>query len=162
MGDLSRIRGKAYEQALLLLHTRYEAAGSATVWQQGTVCIPYKTRGGKMRWRPIKSLPDFAGVSRLEPGRSIAFDAKFTLKDRYSHPKSRAHQCQHLWKVRRAGGLAFILVGTESGNYAIRPERHWQDEKGWSKHFSQMTPVPDHPDFPNDRIPDWLAVMACR
>lgn len=128
-GNETRIQGERAESVVKFMADRYREAGIATLWQQGTIAIP--TRSG---WKPINSLPDFGGVLHGS-GRAIAFDVKSTTKPRYTHPKSRSHQLQHLWKVHAAGGVAGLLIQWLDNHpdrqieswYWAWPQPSWQD-----------------------------------
>jgi hypothetical protein len=163
-GTNTKVQGDIFEGNLRdILHVHYASKGIATMWQAGTVAKMINKQ-----WRPMKSLPDFQGVLAWPSrGHFVAFDAKTSAGGVYSHAKKSMHQCQHLLKVREAGGLAFILVHRldDDSGWMLFPQEWWADDKGWSIHLTDerlgMSPELGKRCFKFEGawqfIPDWHA-----
>lgn len=148
--------GKVFENMLTLLHDHYRREGAAVVEFMGTRS---SYRGGRVVME--KSPPDYGGT--LSGGRGVWFDAKFTTKERYSHPKKRLHQSRFLWEHHQIGALCFILVhqrieGQDYG-WILWPEERWAGARGWSvtlKGGEVVHPAGRSHVIGNEFVPDWL------
>lgn len=152
--------GAALEDTLTWLHNRYKADGLAHVYHCGT-----SARKVGDEWIPQDSRPDWGG-ELYGSGRAIVFDSKHCLEDVYRHDvKNRAHQLMDIWEAHVARSIAGILVvNTAKGmGWWLMPTSEWgvgqfvprrvtEEETGW------VLPVPAHPSFPDDYVPDWLTV----
>lgn len=149
--------GEALEQTLALLHTRYRADRLANVWHSGT-----RARKAGDEWVPLPSRPDWGG-EMWPTGRAIVFDSKSCLDDTYRHDiKRRAHQLIDIWDAYQAGAVAGILVANIGADAAwwLTPTSEWGDGQFVPRKLERATTIPAHKDFPDNYVPDWLAVAA--
>jgi len=151
-----RQQGEQFEGLLAVQHQQYYNQDRVLLWHSGLRCKVV----GKGQMVREDSRPDFEGAL-YGSGRHIAFDAKSTTKATYSHPKSRMHQCNALWDVHQAGGLAFLLVSVnlEMG-YILWPDTRWQGEKGFTVHLDTLASW-EGLSFVMDRdgLCDWLRAI---
>ena len=157
MGRASPNQGKVFERYLEILHNAYDRDGRATIWKRGTEAV-FTQR----KWKPLKSKPDYEGLL-YGSARHIDFDAKSTTKDTYSHPKDKMHQCEHLLRVHRAGGFAFLIIFQphRERSWMILPEDHWELKKGWSLKLATQNAllIPQWNEVKGAYIPDWIALI---
>ena len=71
--------------------------------------------------------PDFKGL--LNSGRSVAFEAKTTEKDRIEWGVVLEHQRQHLEEHHQMNGLAFVMVSFGLQRFFRIPWTVWRDMK---------------------------------
>ena len=174
-GNDVRLKGESLERQLAIVHGGYAGQELAYVWKNPTGSKRIRKQGQVMVIQ-IKSRPDFEGILICMGGRHVAFDAKLTgstLSDGtpvYRHNKSSIHQCQELLRVQEAGGVAFLLVvwqnpedNLDERGYAIWPQGHWRDDKGFTVHLEAGTGVSVVPSWDGvmfGYMPDWLAVVV--
>jgi penicillin-binding protein-related factor A (putative recombinase) len=159
MGNLSRTKGNALELRMDWVHRDYLQRGLAKIRHQGTIAEFHNGR-----WTPRESLPDYGGA--LKGGRCVSFDAKHISGFKYSHPKGRMHQCNHMLDIHEMGGLAFILVVSDDveRGWAVRPQDFWAADRGWSLHLDAATDelaieVPCWRDAVGLYVPDWITLL---
>lgn len=152
--------GAALEDTLALLHVRYEADGLAHLYHCGTTAIKVGDE-----WIPQDSRPDWGG-SVYGSGKAIVFDSKHCLEDVYRHDtKKRAHQLREIWAAHQTHAIAGILVVNTKLDLGwwLWPSPEWQVGQFTARMLGPdvgySIPVPAHPSFPFDYVPDWFSVV---
>jgi recombination protein U len=110
-------RGMGFEALINLTNEIYNRRGLAVITKRPTpmkVLGPAKARNQLVAVFEKPSTVDYTGVYR---GRAIEFEAKSTqLKTAWPLKDIHEHQVDHLRKVDRHGGIAFVLVVFEKQN----------------------------------------------
>lgn len=120
--------GKAWEAQLEQLHNRYARDRRANV-RRGHQEVRYLKNLGERVTAGRKSIrvfegtyagegpPDFSGL--VAGGRSVAFDAKDTTKDRFAFSMLPRHQARDLEAEHLLGGIAFIALRLQGEAFVL-------------------------------------------
>ncbi|MBP2654982.1 MAG: recU [Firmicutes bacterium] len=117
-------RGKPFEELIIRLNMTYRNQKKAVIHKVPTEWIPLRNGTGKIVSAKVeqKAAVDFMGTYS---GRSIAFDAKHTAKERISWSELQTHQAAFLDEWDQDGGISFILVSFNLQRLYVIPWTFW-------------------------------------
>lgn len=125
-GQRSNAQGKFFEQCIEAACIKYSLDGVAEITK---VPEPFrvikKEKAGKFRGQFIKKAqPDFSGT--LKNGKSVVFEAKFTLTDKLKQSVLTETQNKALKKHEELGAISGVCAGIQDEYYFI-PYSFWSN-----------------------------------
>lgn len=128
-GAKVRAQGKAFEERIEAALAWYAFRGLAGIDKtpEPMKVIKSMGRGQFLACFTKKAQPDFTGT--LQGGRSVMFEAKYTVTDRLAQSKVLAAQEEYLNLHESLGAECYVIAGFSTGNVYRIPWRVWRDMK---------------------------------
>ena len=132
-------RGMSLEEDINLSNTYYLSVDQAVIYKKPTpiqiVKVDYPSRNKARIVEAYYQAPSTTDYNGIYKGRYIDFEAKETKSLRFPFRNISEHQINHLERVQRHGGIAFIIIAfTSVGEVylldaSIMIERFFHDKK---------------------------------
>ena len=132
-------RGMSLEEDINLSNTYYLSVDQAVIYKKPTpiqiVKVDYPSRNKARIVEAYYQAPSTTDYNGIYKGRYIDFEAKETKSLRFPFRNISEHQINHLARVSRHGGIAFIIIAfTSVGEVylldaSIMVERFFHDKK---------------------------------
>ena len=132
-------RGMSLEEDINLSNTYYLSVDQAVIYKKPTpiqiVKVDYPSRNKARIVEAYYHAPSTTDYNGIYKGRYIDFEAKETKSLRFPFRNISEHQINHLARVSRHGGIAFIIIAfTSVGEVylldaSIMVERFFHDKK---------------------------------
>ncbi len=116
-------RGMLFEEALNLSNEYYLLHDKAVIYKKPTpiqvvrVDYPNRTKAKIVEaYYKVPSTTDYNGIYK---GKYIDYEAKETVNNSFAFAHIFPHQIEHLFKVKKHGGIAFVFIFFRKANEAI-------------------------------------------
>jgi recombination protein U len=128
-GKVNRELGKQFEETIELICNYYENKGIALIEKtpEPMKILKHIDNGHFETIFSKSAQPDFKGT--ISGGKTVVFDAKFTLSDRISYNALSDYQRETLSKYDKLGANAFVLVGFSDGKMFNIDINTWKNMK---------------------------------
>jgi len=129
-GAINKRQGEAFEQTIEASLIYYKNSGVAEIEKTPEPMKPVSRADSKGRFLAVftkPAQPDFKGT--LAGGRSVVFEAKYTIADQIDQKVVSKDQGDRLESHHRLGAVAFVLVGLGVDGFYRVPWETWRDMK---------------------------------
>lgn len=133
-GRLAKKQGKAFEERLDKSFDYFREKGFADIEKTPEPMKPIKSLGNGrfIACFEKKAQPDYEGT--LKGGRTIMFEAKFTMAERMDQSRVLRNQEDYMNRKTRLGARCFVIAGFSTGYVYCIPWEVWFNMKA---HFGR-------------------------
>lgn len=115
--------GMMFEHSLNVSNEYYRSRNIALIYKKPTpvqiVKVSYPKRSSAKIVEAYYQTPSTTDYNGIYKGKYIDYEAKETIKNYFSFKHIFPHQIEHLEKVQKLGGIAFVIICFKSYNTVV-------------------------------------------